>query len=462
MVRTQQSRNRLAPVAGLLVGAVAGVATTSTGAALALRDDGGAARSSLEVTHVSPLLTAEDDPAELRYDVYCVDDDVPESRCDAEGVVFVRAGGDGRFQRIDLAQDPSASEGRYVAALPSRISRSPGGFSYYAVITSARLGRTVTLPGGGAAAPHRSLPLRRAVTVDLEVHEFGRFRSPDARVAEARWGTDAGEVGLEEGRNLAPIGGSSFDVAVDGSVHVLDEANRRLLRFAPGVPRPTHVPLDVAGTIADLVVAEDGTIYVLETAPRNGAMPALKTFAPDGSPRGAVELAEHAAQVRPGPGGSPFVLQHPSGQWMAAEARGRLLDARDQRASARSGRPLPGGGEVTVLRHRNELRLAVVSANGVRRSWRVTSATPLAEVQLADVVGNRLVVVARAYTDADDRFVVLVLDDRGAQTTFSLDSADWAETAPLSRFRLVGSSLYRLGSTAEGIFVDRIDLEAER
>ena len=43
----------------------------------------------------------------------------------------------------------------------------------------------------------------------------------------------------------------------------------------------------------------------------------------------------------------------------------------------------------------------------------------------------------------------------------SLDSADWAESAPLSRFRLLGSSLYQLGSTQEGLFVDRFDLEVK-
>jgi hypothetical protein len=43
----------------------------------------------------------------------------------------------------------------------------------------------------------------------------------------------------------------------------------------------------------------------------------------------------------------------------------------------------------------------------------------------------------------------------------SLDSVDWAETAPLSRFRLRGSSLYQLGSTSAGLFVDRFDLEVK-
>jgi hypothetical protein len=52
-----------------------------------------------------------------------------------------------------------------------------------------------------------------------------------------------------------------------------------------------------------------------------------------------------------------------------------------------------------------------------------------------------------------------VLGDAGIVRRLSLASNDWAETAPLSRFRLVGTSLYQLGSTPQGLFVDRYDLE---
>jgi hypothetical protein len=101
----------------------------------------------------------------------------------------------------------------------------------------------------------------------------------------------------------------------------------------------------------------------------------------------------------------------------------------------------------------------MISGQSMTRSWRLTSATPLAEVQLAEPVGQRLVLVVRMYEDDADEFAVLTLDRKGLVGRFTLDSADWAETAPLSRFRLVGRSLYRLGSTPTGAFVDRFDLE---
>jgi len=74
-------------------------------------------------------------------------------------------------------------------------------------------------------------------------------------------------------------------------------------------------------------------------------------------------------------------------------------------------------------------------------------------------MGKRLVLVVRTYTDDADEFVVLVLDRKGLEKSFSVDPADWAETAPLARFRLVGGSLFQLGSSPTGAFVDRFDLE---
>jgi hypothetical protein len=54
---------------------------------------------------------------------------------------------------------------------------------------------------------------------------------------------------------------------------------------------------------------------------------------------------------------------------------------------------------------------------------------------------------------------VLILDQHGLAKSFAVDAAEWAETAPLGRFRLVNGALYRLGSDARHAFVDRFDLE---
>jgi hypothetical protein len=220
------------------------------------------------------------------------------------------------------------------------------------------------------------------------------------------------------------------------------------------------VPLTVNGSLADLAVADNGTIFVLEsTSPLQ--KPVLREFTANGSAIASVESAERASEVRLGPKG-PVLLEEPSNQWMDAADGEDLLTPDAQRRSGRSGRPLRDGGDVVVLRRGNEIRAALTSTRGVVKSWRVTSNTPIAEVQLAEPTGNGLVLVASVYNDVRDEFVVLVLGSKGMVRSFSLDSADWAETSSLARFRLVGSSLYRLGSSPGGVFVDRFDLEARR
>ena len=131
--------------------------------------------------------------------------------------------------------------------------------------------------------------------------------------------------------------------------------------------------------------------------------------------------------------------------------------------TAAPGRPFADGREVVVERvGAGELRLAELAGDAVVRSWRITSATPLGEVQLAEPHGNRLVVVMKTYTEDRSEYVVLVLGRSGLVNSFAVESLEWAESAPLARFRLAGSSLYRLGSTHAGLFVDRFDLEVPR
>jgi hypothetical protein len=106
-----------------------------------------------------------------------------------------------------------------------------------------------------------------------------------------------------------------------------------------------------------------------------------------------------------------------------------------------------------------ELRVAELRGSAPVRGWRITSETPLGEVQLAEPHGNGVLVVTRAYTDDRDEFVVLVLGGHGLVQRFSVESASWTETAPLARFRIARGSLYRLRTTQAGAEVDRFDLE---
>lgn len=451
---------KLSWTAGLLAGSLAGVVTVVlAGTALAHRIVQPDEQPLLEATHFPPLLTTRDDRKELRYDVYCAGSEAQaETACAVKGTVFARVGETDAYQEIEAHRVGGATGGRFVAVVPESIGRASSGFSYYAVFRSDETDLVATLPAGGAAAPQRSLPMGRSIAVDLGAHNFGNEREASERVADAAWGTGPTEAGLEQGRNLMPIGGSAFDVDANGSVVVLDEANKRLLRWRDG-DTPDAVPLSINGTLADMSIGEDGAVYVLETTGVQGK-PLLKTFARDGMAISTSAVAERPSQVRIGPKG-PVVLQNSSAQWMTAAFDGRAVGVSAQISTAESGRPLSDGRKIVILRQGNEVRVALVGSTGAQRAWLVTSETPLAEVQLAEPYGTGVVLVTRVFTDDRDEFAVLVLDRRGMVKRFSVDSADWAETAPLSRFRLRGSSLYQLGSTPAGLFVDRFDLEVK-
>jgi hypothetical protein len=135
--------------------------------------------------------------------------------------------------------------------------------------------------------------------------------------------------------------------------------------------------------------------------------------------------------------------------------------ARTQATQGRVGRAFVLGRSIVAQREGDEARVALVGPAGILKSWRIRSATPLAEIQLAEPLGSKVVVVLRTYTDTDAAFVVLILGEPGVERQFTVAASEWAEASPLSRFRLAGSSLFHLGSTSTGMFVDRFDLEVQ-
>jgi hypothetical protein len=251
-------------------------------------------------------------------------------------------------------------------------------------------------------------------------------------------------VGLGGSRELGFTGPSSFDIEPDGAVDLLDSVNGRIQRLSRG--RHQTILLGGSAELADLAAEPDGSFDVLD------AHDTLHRYGADGSEQWAQKLADRTwAKLDRG----SDVFQEPSEQWMPLAQTGRPLKRGEQQRAGRTEHH-------TLLVDRvgdGELRIAQLRNNAVRRSWRITSETPLGEVQLAEPHGNDVVVVTHAYTDDRDEFVVLVLGDRGVVERFSVASDSWTETAPLARFRVHSGALYRLRTTREGAFVDRFDLE---
>jgi hypothetical protein len=337
------------------------------------------------------------------------------------------------------------------------VAQNPKGFEYYAEVEANGSGDRVRIPAGAAATYH-VYAARNAVDVELPPGPFGPPRR-GSRAIWAPWGDGSQEVGLESGPNADPIGASSFDVGASGAIVLLDEAHRRALRFTRTEHDPEVIPLSIDGRLADLTLDENGSLDVLESIASPGRGPLVRRFDRSGRPLGAVETAERSpSQIRMGPDG-PVVLEHPSHLWVPVVANGVTLPPTDQLRHGHVGRPVRSGAEVVVYRTGNELRLALLSRGRVQTSWRIVSTEQLGEVQLAEPDGDKVVIVVRVYDEHSDEFRVLALDRHGLVQQFSVGSAEWAETAPLSLFRLFGGSLYQLGSNPSGAFVDRYDLE---
>ena len=448
-MRRPSFRSLAGGAAGIAAGVIGGVVLTSVSAAGPTPMAAGPAL--IDATHVPPALTVGGEPVRLRFGLVCTPrgDGLP---CDGSGTVYLRSGQAGPFRPYALQRGDDSKDGRYYLDVPQAVADPPDGFSYYAVLRDDATGASVSVPSGGADAPQVSLPLRDAVTIALGRHSFGAVREPDAHVVAAGWGSGGGEIGLAGSRELGFTGPSSFDVEPDGTVDVLDSVNGRVARWPGG--RRENVPLPTPAELADFAAEPDGSFDVLDLSGT------LRSYRADGSDKWTQMLADRTwAKLSRG----PVVLQQPSEQWMPLADNGAPLTRAQQKRAAHTARRLANGRGLVVDRVGDgDLRIAELRGNALLRSWRITSETPLGEVQLAESHGDGVVVVARAYTDDRDEFVVLALGSHGLAQHFSVASGSWTETAPLARFRLAAGRLYRLRTTPAGAFVDRFDLEVPR
>lgn len=109
--------------------------------------------------------------------------------------------------------------------------------------------------------------------------------APRTVFARAGWGSGAGELGRSRPEEANPEAPMSLAEGTDGSVVVLDQVNRRLLRFdRDGHPAGT-TPLTMSEP-QDLAVARDGTAAVLDRlVDRN-----VTVLSPDGRTLGSLPV----------------------------------------------------------------------------------------------------------------------------------------------------------------------------
>ena len=370
---------------------VAGVASLLAGATAA------AVPVKLSPYHQPPWLIRRGEPVTLAYALL---------NSSVTGMVYVRSNLQRSFTPVSLVRgaycpgdpaDAAAMRRDKVCgeALVARVPRKLTGGSklfYYAVLHDSAGGRSVTIPTGGAAKPQRVWIVDRFLSVSLGTHRFGRLRAPDAIVARS------GPKGVGLTCCADPPGGdgpSSFDLAPDGSIWVLDRLNHRLLVWRAGQTagpvRSIRLPRNL--NVSDFALGRDGTIFARagDTADLGrGNKDHLYALTPAGQVRWKAPTTTGiaTAQLQLGPDGALYAVQAcgetcaPFGGqvlWTRLTTPGgRPLSLAERAEGTSPFEPLPSGLRLVTELSFSVARFALINqADEIVRAWRVTSGTRL-------------------------------------------------------------------------------------
>jgi hypothetical protein len=347
--------------------------------------------------HEPPWLIQRGNPVTLAYAL--LDGSV-------KGTLYVRDSVRGSYTPISLTRgaycpgDPvdAAAMRRDKVCGDALVAHVPGTLTtgsklfYYAVLHDPVSGRSATVPAGGAERPQRVWVVDRFLAASLGAHQFGHIRAPDAIVARA--GPD--DVGLTCCAD--PPGGdgpSSFDIAPDGSIWVLDRLNHRLLVWRAGHPvRPVRsVKLPRALNVSDFALGRNGMIFIRagDTADLGqGNKDHLYALTATGrlNWQAPTTAGIATAQLQLGANGALYAVQAcgltcaPFGGqvlWTPLTTRaGRPLPLAERSAGASPFEPLPGGLRLVTELSFSVARFALINqTDEVVRAWRVTSRTRL-------------------------------------------------------------------------------------
>jgi hypothetical protein len=363
--------------------------------------------------------------------------------CRPSARAYVRALGSGSFTSVRVVTQHNGSD---VVHVPPAIANAPRGFEYYVAAHDSTSHQQARYPIGGAVAPKRSFLLSHPIVVDLGPPTRAAG-PPHRRVVSVAWGARPDQVGLKS-EESGEVGVAAFDVTSSGAVWLLDQVKHRALSFTDG-HETRALPLAIGLSAGWLAAGATGELYVLD----NGTS-VLHEFSRTGRTMAAFHVPDELAGGVRALGSTVYVDLEPSGQWAPVIRNGAVLDRRAAIRGVLSGEPLADGRQVAVWA-RADVRVALLSNTGlVERSWRLVGATANGAVlELAQPLGKRLVVVLAQ----SNRYQVVVLEGHRVVERFAVPQQEWTNPAA-GTFRLVGSSLYHLGSTSRGVFVDRYDL----
>jgi hypothetical protein len=269
------------------------------------------------------------------------------------------------------------------------------------------------------------------------------------------WGSGGSKAGLAPGHESQTLGPSSFDVDRRGRVYLADPLQQRLAVFSEG--RPVRSLRLTLGVRPDVAVAPDGSAFV---ADRSGSRVSIVRIDPAGRPHPAVGLAPGLlGEVRTaGPQAVVNVL--PDDTWRSVGEHGLA-------GPPTVGMPIGGGRHLLRVAREDRVRLATVGHEGmVTGAVELRSKLRFGDLALAEPDGHGGYVVVvhvwRVEPAPADQYQVIHLAGGRVVRTFAVADGLFAETPPLSRFRVgPDGSLYQLTTSPDGMRIQRFDLKEE-
>jgi hypothetical protein len=270
------------------------------------------------------------------------------------------------------------------------------------------------------------------------------------------WGSGPDQAGLAPGVESTTSGPSSFDVGADGSIVLADALQSRVAVFRDGaLVRESHLSI---GPRTDVALAGDGGTFVVTSPARSAALIEATKLDPSGEAVSAFPLGvvgDQPSELRTA-GNRAYLHLLPLDAWLPASA--------DAASGSLTGRPLADGSQLLKVVNGNTVRLARVVDGEVRNAVELVFDTNIGEIALAEPDGKggywTVVHVWQELPTAADQYQVVHVDGNGAVlSSFAAPRVEFAETMPLSTFRLGGDGdLYQLTSSSDGVRVVRYDL----
>jgi hypothetical protein len=330
----------------------------------------------------------------------------------------------------------------------ARAARSGGSVAFW--IRAAAGSKSASL--GSATAPLRFFVVQSLPVVRVRAVPFGSFAG-GRTVVSLRWGSGPLRAGLIPGNESPTLGPSAFDVDARGRVAMADGVQERLAMFAGG-RLVRQVPMAL-GPQADLAFGQGGAAFV---ADRDSGRVSVRAVAPSGTVGPARSLGTGLVSGIRSVAGRPFVNVLPADRWVTPSG------APGATAVPFTGMPTTAdGAQLLRVATERSIRLGVVRDGVVRDAVDLRSTVAFGEVALAAVdSAGRYVVVVRTWRGGDhpeDQYQAIVIRGGAVERTFGIPDVTFADTPPMSRFRLgADGRLYQLRTTAAGVVVVRYDL----